>query len=518
MPVSGDESRRATEMVDQALPTHSSAPARSLSLRDVLTPVFRHWKLVVFTFCAISLGGLLAVLLLPKRYEARMKIWVKHGERVDAAVTPDRNGFLPLRDSPTEEELNSEVELLKSSDLLEKVVLACGLQGATSKSPLASSGPPTDEEPRNERRIPQAIRTLERQLQVEPVKKTSLISVRYDSPDPQLAARVLTTLASLYLEKHAAVHRPPGAFEFFQRERQRYQKELDSAEVQLADFSRSEGVIAAALEKENVLHKITEFDATLRQTQIAIAETEKRVQDLRAQLPVTSERLTTQVRTSNTSGLLDQLKSTLLNLELKRTELLDKFEPTYRPVQEVETQIAQTRSAIEAATKTPLRDETTDGNPLYGWLRAELAKSSVELAALHARRSAVAQVIGSYQDKARLLEQKGPAQQDLIRSAKAKEESYLLYLRKEEEARISDALDRQRIVNVAIAEAATVPVFPTRPGRGLNTLLGGLLLASVLSFGLAFVSDYLDPSLRTPDEVQVLLHLPVLASLPKGGK
>ena len=73
----------------------------------------------------------------------------------------------------------------------------------------------------------------------------------------------------------------------------------------------------------------------------------------------------------------------------------------------------------------------------------------------------------------------------------------------------------QRIVNVAIAEAATVPALPAHPHRAL-TLLLGILLACLVSPGVAFAVDYFDPSLRTPDELRDVLQIPVLAALPKG--
>ena len=57
-------------------------------------------------------------------------------------------------------------------------------------------------------------------------------------------------------------------------------------------------------------------------------------------------------------------------------------------------------------------------------------------------------------------------QDDLVRDVKTAEDNYLLYLRKREEARISDALDSKRIVNVSIAEAATVPALPTFGSAG----------------------------------------------------
>jgi capsular polysaccharide biosynthesis protein len=97
---------------------------------------------------------------------------------------------------------------------------------------------------------------------------------------------------------------------------------------------------------------------------------------------------------------------------------------------------------------------------------------------------------------------------------KEAEENDLLYKQKREEARIGDALDRQRIVNVAIAEAPTVPALPAHFHWAL-TLLLGFVLACLVSPVVAFTVDYFDPSLRTPDELRDVLQIPVLAALPK---
>ena len=83
------------------------------------------------TFLVLLLGTVLGIILLPKDYEAKMKILVKR-ERVDAAVSPGRDAVMSNPGEVTEEELNSEVELLKSRDLLEKVVVTCNLQESLS--------------------------------------------------------------------------------------------------------------------------------------------------------------------------------------------------------------------------------------------------------------------------------------------------------------------------------------------------------------------------------------------------
>jgi uncharacterized protein involved in exopolysaccharide biosynthesis len=309
------------------------------------------------------------------------------------------------------------------------------------------------------------------------------------------------------------VHRPPGAFDFFKQEAEQYRSGLASAEARLAAFGRNNGFVSAQLEEELTVHKLADFQSALQETRAAIAETKQRIRALEQQAGSTPPRRTTQIRKSDNAQLLQQLQSTLLSLELKRTELLSKFDSSYRPVQEVEAEIAQTRSAIAAAENHPLRDETTDQDQTFEWLKSELAKARTELAALEARAASTERIVRAYRENATQLDGAGMVQQDLIREAKAAQDNYLLYLRKQEESRISDALDQKRIVNVAIAEAATVPALPSSPAW-LSTLLVGSLLATLVGLGSAFVADYLDPTIRTPDELEQVLNVPVLSAMP----
>jgi uncharacterized protein involved in exopolysaccharide biosynthesis len=489
------------------------------TLRDIATPLFRHPKLVLLTFLGLLLATLVGVILLPSDYEAKMKILVNR-DRVDQAVSPGRDAVVSNPGGVTEEELNSEVELLKSRDLLEKVVVTCNLQELPSGPfwnrllPAAARGEKSDGQD-SEKKISQAVAALENKLQIETLKKTDLIQVTFDSPDPQLAARVLRELGNLYLEKTVAVHRPPGAFEFFQAESQHYDEQLQSAQAQLAKFDRDKGVTDPQLEKQISLQKLSEFEATFNATEVAIKEMEKRTRVVEDQLASTPAQTVSQVRASENQYLMQQLKTTLLDLELKRTTLLEKFKPDYRPVQEVQKQIEQTIDTITKAQNSPDREETTDRNPSYEWLQSELTKSNAELATLHARAAETQSVIQQYRQRLGVIDVDGAQQENLLREVKEAEGNDLLYKQKREEARIGDALDRQRIMNVAIAEAATVPALPAHPHRAV-TLLLGILLACLVSPGVAFAVDYFDPSLRTPDELRDILQIPVLAALPKG--
>jgi uncharacterized protein involved in exopolysaccharide biosynthesis len=484
------------------------------TIRDVLAIVFRHRKLMALSFVGILLAATLVALLQPSRYQAQMKILVKR-ERIDPVVSSQASNILPLPAAVTEEELNSEVELLKSKDLLEKVVLACGLEKGSDSSLPAS---PSKAEARERGiAIERAVHALDKQLTVEVVTKTNLIGVEYESSDSELAARVLSTLASLYLEKHVIVARPPGTLGFFQQETERYRTELAAAEGHLVDFTR-DGTVSARLEKEAVLQKLADFEAAEQQMQQAIGETQQRIKILETQASSTAPRMVTQVRNSDDGILLSSLRSTLLSLELKRTELLQKFEPGYRLVTEVDAQIAQTRSALAAAESSRLHDETTDQDPTYAWVKEELAKAKTDLAGFQAKAEVASRTVRAYREDAQALGQKEIVQEDLLRTARVGEDNYMRYLQKTEEARISEALDRRGIINVAIAEAPTAPSLPSNQ-RHLIVLMGALL-ATLACVGIAFVADYLDPTFRTADEVRTYLDIPVLASMsssPKNG-
>lgn len=503
--------------VEQIPQVFRRLPMRAPTIRDVATVIFRHRTLIITSFLAILIGVVVGTWLLPKQYEAEVKILVKR-ERPDPIMTSDRDAQSLMSRDITAEDLNSEVELLRSRDLLEKVVVACGLQrvpGDFGSKPAVDAKAPHDGEPQaQDLDIAQAVGRLERALLVEVITKSKLISVRYTARDPRLAAKVLQTLSALYLEKHAMVHRPPGALDFLQQQTDQYKKGLAAAEKQLAAFSQKEGVVSIEIEKDIALRKLSDFETQLRDTQTAEAATQQRIKSLEAQAAARPQRVVTQVRTSENPALTQQLKADLLTLELKRTGLLTKYESGYRAVQEVDAQIAQTREALAQAEKEVQRDETTDLDSTRQWLDEELARARAELVTLKARAAELAKVVEAYRASARQIGRKEIEHVDLVRSAKTAEENYLLYLRKQEEARISDELDRRRIVNVAIAEAATVPALPSSPRWQLNLLLG-LALAILVSLGLAFVVDYMDPSFRTPDEVEGYLGLPVLAATPR---
>jgi uncharacterized protein involved in exopolysaccharide biosynthesis len=440
------------------------------------------------------------------KYQATMKVLVRRG-RANAPVTAEENAPLDLtRMMITEEELNTEVELLRDDEVLRGVVKETGTGGRDWFHFLRMNEG-------NAERVERAARRLATKLRVEPVKKTNLIVVSYTADDPQTAAKLVRSVEKAYLEKHMEVHRPIGEARFFDEQASESRRHLEESRQKLLQFAVSHRVVAAAQQRDLALQKLSEVDASYRQTGIDLSETRRRLFELESQLEALPERTTTQVRTADNAELLKALKSSLLDLELKRTGLLTKFESSHRLVREVELQIAQAQGAIAAENALPVRDETTDKNAQYEWAKSELQKTQVQLRALQAREDATRAQAGAYRAMARNLGEDAITQDDLLATEKAAQDNYLLYVKKQEEARMDDALDQQGIVNVAIVEH---PVAPALPLWSTWTALAiGLAAAGTAGTAAAFSADYLDPAFRTPEDVLAYLNSPVLASLPR---
>lgn len=472
---------------------------QSLTPRDLAATLFRRPRLMVCSFGFVLLATM-AIAVSSARYESHFKVLLRRG-RFDPVISSQPTSAMDLtRRDITEEELNSEVELLRDEDLLKQVVVMAGLIPAHT---------PAAERPAE---IEHAVRKLAGRLEVDALKKSNLIQVTYKDRYPGRAARVLSALVALYMNKHTDLQRPSGEIQFFDQQTAESERKLHQSEVELVNFTRTRGVVSAAMERDIALAKLGEADATYRQIDQDRVDTERTIGALSEQLKSFPSRSVTLKRWADNPELLEKLKTHLLDLQLKRTELLTRFEPSYRLVQEADQEIEQAKASIAAEALTPVRDETSDKDPNYEWARMELEKAEVRRNGLQAREADAVAQVSALRTVAQQMQANSVDQQDLMRTAKADEDAYLLYVHKREEARIGDALDQQRILNVAIVEPPIPAALPVHSIFLYFLLAFGL--STVFSVGLAFTTEYFDSTIRTPAEAGMLLDVPVLAWLP----
>ena len=432
-----------------------------------LGTVFRNQlRLILGVFVIAFLAVVAVTLSLPKRYESTMKVLVKK-ERADLLVTPGHTSEMTPAPDVTEADLNSEVELLRSGDILRPVVLQCGLEKREING-VQAAGPSSPEAEEK------ALRKLQKELQVSPVRKSNVIQISYLDRDPATAASVLRELSTRYLDAHLSLHGAPGSYDFFRDQSARHQKELNDAENALESYSKKNGLFVIDEQKDLLLRQITEAQTNLDSLQAQIRGDNDRIVQVRQSLKSISPRIVTQSKVLPNQTSVERLHTMLAELRNKRTDALTKFRPDDRMVVDLDQQIADTQTALDRASKISAVEQATDVNPLTQELESDLAKADADRATARAKAESLQISLSGYRSKLAGITGSTNDYDALNRKVTEAKQTYLLYKQKEEEARIAGLLDSQKIANVAIAETPREAVLPTSPNVKMDILMGGV--------------------------------------------
>ena len=470
----------------------SAAPPASLTARDVAAVLFRRQRVILTVFCWILLTAVLGAIwigprLKPARYSAGLKLMIKK-DRFDAVVTPSDRAVPGITTAVRPQEVQSEIELLKSADVLERLA-------SEARAPLER---------------------LEEALQAQPVtagrNTTSLIAVRYTSPDRGEVARVVEKLPEVYLQKHLSMNRRPEALEHFRSRAEAADEELQASEAELAEFRKEEPALAGEMQQQPALLKLAELERQRIEAEAAIRDTESRVGELARQLGAVPPVLVT-ARPSEESPYLARLRTQLLELENQRALT------TYRrEMEKLDRRLAEVRQAAAAESEAGAQAVREVPNPARGPLEAEHRQTQVLLAGLRSRRAVLAAQERAWREELaaarRITAENAVGLAELLRRVKTAEENAQFYHRKYAEAQDAGLLDQKRVLNVVVAEGPRPPA-PVR-SRSLGFLLAaGFLAAAGGGAAAGFAAERLDHAVHTPRELEGCTSLPVLACIPR---
>lgn len=460
--------------------------------REFVGRIFRQRTVFAVMFLTILTAFVVTGQFRPK-YQARMKVLVRK-QRVDPIVTTGQDSTPQLQTTGVrEEDLNSEAEILKGEDMARRVTLEAGLVPA-------GSDPAT---------LEKAVRKLQHHLDVSVISKTDLIAIKYESQNADQSRRVLSTVASQYLQRQRNVQGPDFQVSFFDEQVRQHGIALENAEAKLLDFTRRTGVVSADLQRELAVRQMEDLSQSRMQNAAETAQARGRAEQLAVQMRLEPARVDTDRKKSDNPQLLNQLNSTLLSLQLKRTDLLNKYDSSYRLVQDVNREIAVTQSMIAAQLATPVHEESSSVNPSRIALETELAVSRAQLTGLQAKASVLRHSSASMEHAAQDLTEKDAEQEALLRNVKTEKGVYQLYVDKLEQARMTHSLDEGGILNVAVAEEPSVPALPQN--SFLVVLAACLFVSTLLSSAAAFLADIFDPTIRNATELSDIAGLPTLA-------
>lgn len=440
-----------------------------ISLTDVGRVLLARQFLVFAIFAAVVCVGTLVTLQIPPRYQSTMKILITR-DRLDPQVSASDKSNDMLRGELTEEDFNSELEILQSRAVLEATARQLGLDKPTADAEKPSKlgewyrawhkqAPASSFE--------QAVTRMSENLEAVPLKKSRILQVTYQDQSPERAAQVLQTLYQKYAEHHLRMNQNEKAAEVFRTQSNEFNQKLKVATEALKRFDLAHGFAGSPAQRELLLQQFYMLQQQLNATRTEKLETQQRLTTLKSQLAATPERIESEVRTKYT-GARDRIKDEILALEMQAAQLRQKYQPTHRLVKETEERLTQARKLLEREEQTPPQEKATMPNDIHRRLTTDLMMAQSNLAALNEREQRLATLTKQYQAQIATFDVKSLERTELERTRTIQEEAYLLYSKKAQEAEISNVMNQAQIANISLAQPATINHKPVSPKPLLN--------------------------------------------------
>jgi len=190
----------------------------------------------------------------------------------------------------------------------------------------------------------------------------------------------------------------------------------------------------------------------------------------------------------------------LAELRLEEEKLLSKYNEQSIPVVNIRNEIEKAQQILDEERKTYLTNTIISQKQALQGLRSKEQIQKQENAKLQQELLK----INNVEFKLKELE----------RQVALNEENYQLYVRNMEEARISKAMDMEKIASVSVVEPALPPLQPIPSLKRIKILLS-IILGGFLGLGTAFALEYFNQSFNKREDVVKHLGLPVLASIPE---
>jgi uncharacterized protein involved in exopolysaccharide biosynthesis len=467
------------------------------------------WQLSLTMVSTIIIGSL----LLPPTYEAVSTVLVRGRSYQDLLAPANRGDTGRTVLLNPKDEINSEIEIIKSRPVLEQTVKTLklyephiywekgffGTLRNLMRVPVVvirwlgttiGLGGPVD----RDEAIEQAINNLQKRLRVGQAAESMIIHIKYRHRDPQLAARVVNAITDFYLHQHLVINLSRGQSSFFAEQIGQVKKELQELQNQLVALKEETGLLSFAEQSRLLLKQLDTFEtarANLQKEIFNIKAKLEKIQDLRQAKPgllIPLPEIAQDVQIQDLENKLINMRFQLNSVNQRYTEASRQVETAAEQLRDLDRQIRQQVSQI-------------------------LDREGARLKALEAEKEAVEQTILGIKQEIERLPAREVALQNLNKEIETKQETLTVLWKKYQDSLIAEHTD-ERLENVKVVSMAAVPLKPVSPILWLNTLLG-LLLALVVSFSVAFFLTYWDDTINLPEDVERYLDLPVCGSIPE---
>jgi polysaccharide biosynthesis transport protein len=325
-------------------------------------------------------------------------------------------------------------------------------------------------------------------LKIEPIRNSRLVKIHFDSNNPELSSQVSNAIATTYIQQNleSRFTATQQAKEWLTGQLEDLKAKVERADEALQAFGSKHNIISLD-EKENVtMQRLTGLNETLTK-----AESERMAKE--ALYRQTKDRNFDSLPSILENKLIMDLKQAYIQLEAQYMRLSETYKPEYPEMVKTRQQMNTIQKRIDGELAKTIA-------AIRGDYESSLRKESLLRQAFE-------------EQKARVVEMNDKSIQYNIlkREADTNKELYKGLLQRMKEAGVSAGIMAS---NIQVVDPAELPPRPYRPDKRLNILLAAVV-GLFLGVGIAFFLEYLDNTVKTPEDVEQLIRLPSFGMVPE---
>lgn len=347
-----------------------------------------------------------------------------------------------------------------------------------------------------EEQLTETVAALQENLDIQEVRDTRLLKISVEDHDPTLAMNIANSLANAYIEFNIGnrLKSTQNTLSWMSDQLYEMKKKLEDSEEAFLAYKQRENLFSIEGKQKVISDKISEFNDAQLEARNNRMEVDAKLQQLKTSLASGGGHL--QVRSLIGNPVIDNLNTQLLDAEVELSRLSKVYKSKHPKIIQITTKIDKTR------------------NKLTQEVQKEIKSLEASQAVLLAREKAMGKTITEFDEEALETNRKELKYSILQRSVQTNQKLYDTLLSKVEESNVVKDAD---VSNIRIVEKAVLPLYPIKPKKKLNLALS-VVFGLMTGVGIAFLLEYMDRSLRTEEDVQRYMDLPVLSVVPKAEK
>ncbi len=455
---------------------------REPHLLDYLIILRKHqWLIITFLLTVVTVVTIASFKMKPE-YEAAARVEVDK-EAQNLQPFPDSNAYGEFED--TETYIETQTKILQSETLALMTIksMDLGRYPEFGGSPNAMAWEHAGANPRR----PAILGAFLGRLSVKRVPNSRLIEVQFEAEDPQLAAQIVNTHLQNYVEENfrSKYDATTQASTWLSAELEELRIKVEKSEDARIAYERQNQIWQIDEKQDITTQKLADLSKAVTDAQTDVAQKE-------ALYRMAVSGNVDALPAARSNDVIGNLLKRKADLDEQYAEALDQYGPNFPKVLRIAAQQKEVADNLASARKTMVESVEEDFTT---------ARSRVEL---------LQEALDKQKAEANDLAEKLVQYHILQHDAESNKQLYDGLLQKLKEAGITAGL---RSSNIRVVDPALAPATPARPQKARNILLA-FLVGLVGGVGLALFREYLDNTVKSPDDIEALTGLPSLAVVP----